>query len=359
MNVMEFNNTRRSNFLGHDNFIWWIGVVENRKDPLNLGRCQVRIKGLHSSDLTSVPVEALPWAQPLFPINNSFTSPSTLKDGDMVMGFFMDGDAAQFPIILGMFNGIPENAANPGSGFSDQRTENELKVSPRKPKSIDYKSDGLGARITDNDAGILYPENLNEPTTDRLIRNENIDKTIVKLKKDSVAKTKDSSGKEWSEPQTAYDAQYPFNKVFSTESGHVQEFDDTPGAERIHLFHRTGSFVEYHPDGSRVDKVVKDNYSIIMKDDRIYIMGDCYITVQGNAKVLVEKNCDLKTGGDLNFDIGKNWNINVAGSVSTKIGAALSTDVYDSVKLTAGGTIDETSSEKITITGAEVEIKYG
>ena len=359
MNVMEFNNTRRSNFLGHDGFIWWIGVVEDRQDPLNLGRCRVRIKGLHSADLTSVPVNSLPWAQPLFPINNTFTSPSTLKDGDMVMGFFMDGDAAQFPIILGMFNGIPEDESRPGNGFSDQRSESELQTAPRKIKSIDYKTDGLGARITDGDSAALFPEFLNEPTTDRLCRNENIDKTIVTAKQKSVVEVIDANNKKWKEPKTQYAAQYPYNKVLSTESGHIQEFDDTPGSERIHTYHRTGSFVEYHPDGSRVDKVVKDKYSIVMKDDHIYVMGNCFVTIQGNAKVFVEKDCDLKTGGDLNFNVGKNWNIDVSGNIQANVSGSVIENISKAVKTDVGGTIDITSADKITIIGSEVEIKNG
>ena len=43
---------------------------------------------------------------------------------------------------------------------------------------------------------------------------------------------------------------YPNNHVYESESGHVQEFDDTPGAERIHTYHRAGTFEEIHPDGS-------------------------------------------------------------------------------------------------------------
>ena len=49
---LDSNNTKRNNFIGHDGFVWWVGVVENRLDPLNLGRCQIRIKGLHSEKKT-------------------------------------------------------------------------------------------------------------------------------------------------------------------------------------------------------------------------------------------------------------------------------------------------------------------
>ena len=44
----------------------------------------------------------------------------------------------------------------------------------------------------------------------------------------------------------------------------VQEFDDTPGAERIHTYHRAGTFEEIHPDGSKVIKVVRDEYELYL-----------------------------------------------------------------------------------------------
>ena len=36
---------------------------------------------------------------------------------------------------------------------------------------------------------------------------------------------------------------YPKNHVYETESGHIKEFDDTEGAERIHEYHKSGTFL--------------------------------------------------------------------------------------------------------------------
>ena len=322
--AVDFNTQKRGNFIGHDGFIWWVGVVENRNDPLHLGRCQVRIKGLHSETKTSIQTDHLPWAQPLFPVNGSFSTPTTLKDGDVVMGFFMDGDAAQFPVIMGMFHGIPEDKPNSETGFNDQRTTDQLKASPRKPKSIEYKIDGSGAVITEETQASSYPNRLDEPTTSRLSRNEGIDETIVKTKKDSIAKDiPTAKGGKWSEPETPYDAKYPFSQVISTEAGHYFELDDTPGKERTHLYHRSGTFDEIHPDGSEVHKVVKDKYTIVMKDDNVYIMGECSVTVQGNAQVYVKKDCDLKVDGNLGFDVGGNWAVKVGGKWTTDVGSTV------------------------------------
>ena len=109
-----------TNRLGHDNFVWWIGVVEDRFDPLNVGRCRVRIFGSHTENLDELPTRSLPWAAPLYPINNS-KSNSAPMEGDYVFGFFLDGMSSQAPAMLGVFPAIPQvdGASQPeGVGFS-------------------------------------------------------------------------------------------------------------------------------------------------------------------------------------------------------------------------------------------------
>lgn len=97
------------NFLGKDGFIWWIGIVENRVDPMGLGRCQVRIFGWHfdgtEKSKMKIPVEDLPWALPLLPVNGSKNFSTPEKD-DWVVGFFMDSAASQFPIMMGVLPGF-------------------------------------------------------------------------------------------------------------------------------------------------------------------------------------------------------------------------------------------------------------
>ena len=57
-----------SQLLGFDKFIWFQGVVEDRFDPLKLGRVRVRILGLHTDNKKLIPTEDLPWAFPISPI---------------------------------------------------------------------------------------------------------------------------------------------------------------------------------------------------------------------------------------------------------------------------------------------------
>jgi hypothetical protein len=54
-----------SEFLGLNNFVWWFGVVEDRLDPLELGRCKVRCFGWHTSDVNQIRISDLPWAHPI------------------------------------------------------------------------------------------------------------------------------------------------------------------------------------------------------------------------------------------------------------------------------------------------------
>ena len=89
-----------------DGFNWWIGVVEDRKDPEKLGRCRVRIFGYHTDNRELLPVKDLPWAIPIQPITSAAisgigSSPLGPVEGSWVMGFFLDGEDMQQPAMLG------------------------------------------------------------------------------------------------------------------------------------------------------------------------------------------------------------------------------------------------------------------
>lgn len=87
-----------------DNVRWWIGIVVNVLDPLQLGRAQVRIFGIHSRDNLQIPTGALPWATVLQP-NIGGTSgigfTPQLIPGSQVFGIFLDGKSSQAPCVLG------------------------------------------------------------------------------------------------------------------------------------------------------------------------------------------------------------------------------------------------------------------
>lgn len=101
------------NLYDNGGFHWWLGVVEDRHDPQALGRCRVRVAGYHVSDKTALPTEDLPWAMPLMPMTSASVSgignaPVGAVEGTWVLGFFLDGEESQIPVMIGTLPGMEE-----------------------------------------------------------------------------------------------------------------------------------------------------------------------------------------------------------------------------------------------------------
>ena len=125
------------------------------------------------------------------------------------------------------------------------------------------------------------------------------------IKPESIGKPEDDLG--WLEPESPanedYQPEYPFNNVTLTESGHSFEMDDTPERERIRLTHRTGTFIEMHPNGDEVHKVYGDGYEITVKNKNILIEGHCNITINGDSVVNVKGNKIERIEGNYDQEI--------------------------------------------------------
>jgi len=209
------------NFYG-DNIRWFIGTVVDLGDPTTMGRIKVRVIGVHGDSIKN---EDLPWAQTVVPINEGgtkeFGNALGIQVDARVFGIFMDGKDSQMPLILGSM-----------------------------PK---YEDDTNGDR-----------------STPRLSRGIN-----------TISKTPDTVN---GEPASPYAAVYPNNKVTQTPSGHVIEIDDTPSAERIHIYHKSGSFVEFHPNGDVVTQH-KNGFKLTAGDEKIHITGKLEITVDDDITI--------------------------------------------------------------------------
>lgn len=289
-------------FIGLNGFVWWVGVVEDRNDPLKLGRCRVRIFGWHSDSLQDLPTDALPWSQAMMPVNNPNTF--TPKESDVVIGFFMDGENGQNPIMMGVLPGIPLVNSDTNSGFNDIRKQKQLDTAPAKP----------------NQSKTNYPRYLDEPTTSRLARNEQ--PTQIDLLNQLSSSSENKYGVEKS---PSYNAKYPYNNAIETESGHAFELDDTPDYERINLMHRGGSHLEFRPEGSVQQKIMNNSTRMIGKDEVVHI--------KGNQLIYIDGDLTYKVGGSVTFQVekdfavsAKNISFNARGSWSgsAKISASLS-----------------------------------
>ena len=94
---------------------FYTGVVENREDPLKIGRCQVRIVGLHTENKVILPTTDLPWAHPVAPVTSASMNgigwtPVGPVNGSWVLIGFTDEEQQQ-PLMLGTLPGIPQSKA--------------------------------------------------------------------------------------------------------------------------------------------------------------------------------------------------------------------------------------------------------
>jgi hypothetical protein len=86
------------------------------------------------------------------------------------------------------------------------------------------------------------------------------------------------------EPADPYAAVYPKNTVFKTSSGHLIEYDDSAGAERISITHGVSkSWLEFHPDGSVVLGCKKKLYELVEEDRQEHTKGAHDVKVDGNS----------------------------------------------------------------------------
>lgn len=143
----------------------------------------------------------------------------------------------------------------------------------------------------------------------------------------------------WTEPESAantdYQPKYPYNNVTQTESGHTFEMDDTPTRERIRLNHRSGTFIEMHPNGDEVHKVYGNGYEITIKNKNVSIKGHCTVSIDGD--------CSMEVGGDYNLHVKKDFTALVEGEYNVRSRKDLSISSDEDVSIAAnenfGGTL--------------------
>lgn len=459
----------------------YVGTVENRQDPMMLGRCQVRIVGLHTHDKIKLPTGDLPWAVPMQPITSAAmsgigSSPIGPVEGTWVVVMFND-EGKQMPIMIGTVGGIPQENTQIGRD-ADQiavtlagqtQTTNgtqsilettsgaRLKRAPeytisqdaidlyKKYDAIDEavieanlefsvgviqntirgtltqsmfdalvlaefdigeaafqsspilksvnagkyldaasgianidnsvkRSDQRALFLKDgvpNEAGEItnssndetrytegfkdpngkYPLYYSEPDTNRLARHEEIIKTIVYKKEASLdTNVRGPQGQSWDQPDIPYNAQYPLNHVQQTESGHVVEFDDTPNSERIHIYHRSGTFTETDANGTQVNRIVGDGYQILERNGYIHVQGNANVTVEGSKNVLIKNALNLDVEGTTTINVFNDVNLNVSGSLNASVKESFKVKARD-IKLEAGD-IDIRSTGPLNIQAA-------
>ena len=290
------------NFMGKDGFTWFVGVVEDRNDPQKLGRLRVRCLGYHTEDLTKLPTSDLPWAHVMNPITSATVSgvgqtPLGCVEGTWVVGWFTDGSDAQQPMIMGTLPGVPKDlpVKDAGLGFQDY-------INANYPKYKETDVNRLAVGDTDNPHSTLTLRKADRDLAVGIAQVDGIFTGVAQIPNDLDITS-------WDEPETEYAATYPRNHVYETEGGHIKEFDDTVGKERIHERHTSGSGYEIFPNGSKVTRVKKDNYMLTTGNDYCHIQGISRSTVDKGLRVRV--NSEGKAGNNYNIEVGQGSNVNV------------------------------------------------
>ena len=329
---MDFKN----DFIGYD-FTWFIGEVESRDDPLKLGRVRVRCFGWHPKDKTVLPTADLPWAQTVQPVTAPAASPTGLTIGRWVFGFFVDGDAAQRPMIIGQI---------PGYRFDDDgiKGESELPRAARAEEGYESPQSELrkNTRITD------ISLNASAQTT-------------------------------WSEPEEPEDKVYPYVQTVSSETGFVTETisgsteDGLPQfTARQVTYDSNGGYEERKfPSGDKVVKVMGDNYEIVCGSSFINIKGDVNMTVDGSMRQNISGDYELNVAGNMYTVVGgsddkyvvKDQVLGIVGTRDTYIGGLSIPPggVGDNKVVALGGSTDTVvAGGRITTTaGAVIDTTVG
>jgi hypothetical protein len=223
--------------MGEEGLRWFVGIVADLKDPKYLGRVKVRV--INETDDEAISVDDLPWATPIIPI----TSASLNQVGTAPVGLLVGSHVF---------------------GFYLDGQEKQLPMIW-----------GTYAKIPDgtqntNDVPALARGNNTIPND--IFRNE---------------------------PPSAYKAEYPFNNVVQTQSGHVVEFDDTPTNERIRVRHKSGTYFEINEKGRQVSKIVGEGFEIVVEDKNVTVGGQCNITVVGDCNITAEKTLRLTSNNSI------------------------------------------------------------
>lgn len=274
------------------------GVIENiEDDPKKINRVQVRLNGLHNPDKGVLPTENLPWCQVLLPCTEADSSSHGLRVGMTVKCSFLDGIERQIPIVEGVLPGEMDSGSS---------------ITGNSDKTISKYADGRG-----------------------VAKKEKLDGT---------------------QPEDPFAAKYPYNRVIETSSGHRIEIDDTPGKERVHFYHKSGTNTEYHPDGSLVTAVTKDEFVVVNGKSTHVIKGDQVITVKGKETIKVTGDCSVETDGKLTAKAGGDVLVDAGGKADVKAGGDATVNAGGNITMQGGGNITIVAGGVLTLNGAQIMI---
>ncbi len=384
-------------------FIWWFGIVEDRDDPLQLGRVRVRCYGHHTDDKNAMPKEDLPWAQPVQDITSAAMgdvgqSATGLVEGSWVVGFFLDGKESQRPVIMGSIAGIPTAAGDPKKGFNDpnpREDQDYVSVYPRgnTTPADNYEEANEKFKTSEKENDNLRPDtnrlarNANHPvlsakdidydrekqpqgrTTDILIpfhdkdqpyfteakeKNKTRDgNDIIGNKVDNKKHTVDASltvdsintdvnATKWSEPKT--------NSL--TKNGAARYSTSYP---KNHVYESESGHIREYDDTDNATRIHErhragtfyeidhdgNKHTRIVGNNYEVIAGTNFINVKGDVNLTIDSNCKTYIKGDWEIQVDGNKTELVRGNHSETVQGNQDSTIIKNVTETYGTETDE------------------
>lgn len=293
--------------------MYQFGEVKDINDLEKLGRVKVSVYGVHDD----IPTKELGWSNVLMPAN----TPATLGQGHSVNlkaeVLWKTGDLLPEPIQSPAFRAVT-------SGPAGQSVEEALEVKTITDVAPDYGFyTGSDVPKTGDvrEQGSLVCGMFLDPAMQEFLvigtlptKTAGVKDNNLRVRGEADPHANETKGQY--EPLSPYDPTYPYNHVYETESGHVKEYDDTPGIERIKERHKSGTQYEIGPNGSKVERIVKDNYQLVAGNDTIEVKGSVKIIVSGDAKLSVAKDLTANVGGMLETVVAGNAIATIAGTTT-------------------------------------------
>jgi hypothetical protein len=135
-------------------------------------------------------------------------------------------------------------------------------------------------------------------------------------------------------------------QVTSTRSGHSFEMNDNAGAEHITMQHRSGSMVQFQPDGSIMVTAHNGQYTAVFGTNQLYITGTYDVVVDGSAS--------MKVKGDYNVTVDGNYNLTVSKDMNQVINGNFNNTILTDLVLTVGGKSTNKTAGNLEITAEQM-----
>jgi hypothetical protein len=352
-----------------EGFYWFLGRVveldpiDEEKEMRYLGRVKVRVLHDQTGELGQkegtygISDDDLLWAWPLSSIQSASlsyrkiveleefevpywidavgTSPTGIAVGTYVFGFYLDGAEANIPVIFATYHKnslFPEPPTHEDTGKMLQ-----IDVPTEEEDYMDVSALAKGwwkdkKRVGENDGGITsaadYEDESSPEKGGQLLPKHPYTEGMFGIVK---------------QPPSDYDTKYPYNLVHTTKSGHAIELDDTPGHERIHWWHRSGSYEEVsngppeqnrdginkpYPDsmgpekweeqndshlkekpkekwsGRRVRKTTESEYNIVLGNKETLVGHSAKLEIANNTTTGISNNDFHTTGNNMFLAVG-------------------------------------------------------